>query len=109
MSLMRLRLSGSEEDASGLINLIESIEGVARVEEVGDLMPHLDDADSSSAGLEADRGVPTHLLEVEVETQDAASRVRRAAEALASEAGNGLEIEEDEAWGDNQRVQRRLH
>jgi hypothetical protein len=109
MSLLRLRLSGTDADASGLINLLASIEGVARVEEVDDLVPHLDDEDSSSAGLESDRGVPTHLIEVDVDDAATAARVRRAAETLVISEGSGLEIEEDEAWGEVQRIAPRLH
>jgi hypothetical protein len=109
MSLLRLRLSGTDADASGLIHLLASIEGVARVEEVDDLMPHLDDEDSSSAGLESDRGVPTNLIEVDVDDAATAARVRRAAETLVISEGSGLEIEEDEAWGEVQRIAPRLH
>jgi hypothetical protein len=48
---MRLRVTGSEDDARAIINLLQSLDGIEHVEEVADLMPHMDDADSSSAGL----------------------------------------------------------
>lgn len=112
MALIRVRLTGGDDVARGLINLISSIEGVEHVEEVSDLMPHLDDDDSSSAGLQSDRGEPTHLIEVEVPNETAAHRVRLLAQGLANDTGAGVEFEEDEPWGDNQRIEsdtRRLH
>ena len=111
MALLRLRLTGDEVAARGLINLLSSIDGVEHVEEVADLMPHLNDEDSSSAGLESDRGGQTHLIEVEVPNETAAERVRLLAMGLATETGAGVEFEEDEPWGDNQRIdgRSRLH
>jgi hypothetical protein len=112
MAMIRVRLTGSEDVARGLINLISSIDGVEHVEEVADLMPHLDDEDSSSAGLESDRGEATHLIEVDVPNETAAHRVRLLAQGLANDTGSGVEFEEDEPWGDNQRIDtdtQRLH
>jgi hypothetical protein len=103
MSLMRLRFTGSEDAARGLINLIASIDGVEHVEEVATLMGNLDDDDSSSAGLNSDLGPESRAIEVEVPNETAARRVRLLAEGLALETGAGVEFEEDGAWGDNQR------
>ena len=50
MPLLRLRVTGSEDDVRAIGNLLQSLEGVGHVEEIDDLMPHMDDADSSSAG-----------------------------------------------------------
>lgn len=105
MSLLRLRLTGSADDARGLINMLTSIEGIEHVEEIADLMPHLDDEDSSSAGLRADAGGESFLIEVEVPNENTAGRVRTAARELARLSGAALEFEEDEAWGDNDRVE----
>ena len=44
-------VTGSEDDTRAMMNLLQSLDGIEHVEEVGDLMPHMDDADSSSAGL----------------------------------------------------------
>lgn len=96
MSLLRMRFTGSEDDARNLINAITSIEGVEHVEEVADLMPQLDDEDSSSAGLVSDRGPESRAIEVEVPNDTAASRVRELAMGLAREVDAGLEFEEDE-------------
>lgn len=103
MSLLRMRFTGSEDAARGLINLIASIDGVEHVEEVATLMGHLDDDDSSSAGLNSDLGPQSRAIEVEVPNETAARRVRMLAEGLALETGAGVEFEEDGAWGDNQR------
>ena len=98
-----LRFTGSEDAARGLINLIANIEGVEHVEEVATLMGNLDDDDSSSAGLNSDRGPESRAIEVEVPNATAARRVRMLAEGLALETGAGVEFEEDGAWGDTER------
>ena len=51
MPTLRLRVTGSDDDARAIINLLQSLDGIEHVEEIADLMPHMDDADSSSAGL----------------------------------------------------------
>ena len=104
MSTMRLRFTGSEDAARGLINLIASIDGVEHVEEVATLMGNLDDDDSSSAGLNSDMGPESRAIEVEVPNETAARRVRLLAEGLALETGAGVEFEEDDHWGDNLRL-----
>ena len=104
MSTMRLRFTGSEDAARGLINLLSSIDGVEHVEEVATLMGNLDDDDSSSAGLNSDMGPESRAIEVEVPNETAARRVRMLAEGLALETGAGVEFEEDGQWGDNVRL-----
>ncbi len=98
MPMMRLRVTGSGDDARAIGNLLQSIDGVEHVEEVADLMPRLDDADSSSAGLPDDQGPGVHELEVEAPNQLAASRVREAVEALAFDLDVLVEFENDEDW-----------
>ena len=56
MPLLRIRLTGSEADAATVMSVVHGVNGVERVEEVADLMPHMDDEDSSSAGLVDDQG-----------------------------------------------------
>ena len=51
MPLLRIRLTGSEDNVRAISNLLQSLDGIEHVEEVADLMPRMDDADSSSAGL----------------------------------------------------------
>ena len=54
MPIVRLRVTGNEYAVSDLMHALEAIEGIERIEEVADLMPHMDDDDSSSAGLPDD-------------------------------------------------------
>ena len=96
MPLLRLRVTGSEDAVRAIGNLLESMEGVVHVEEVADLMPHMDDADSSSAGLSDLSGPDNHALEIEASNPSSLSRVREAVEALAFDLDVLVEFEEDE-------------
>lgn len=100
MPLLRLRVTGSNDDARAIGNLLSSIDGIEHVEEVADLMPRMDDGDSSSAGLPDDRGPGIHELEVEAPNQTAVRRVREAVEALAFDLDVLVEFEHDEEWHD---------
>ena len=62
MLTLRMRVTGSEDDVRAMMNLLQSLEGIEHVEEVADLMPHMDDPDSSSAGLHDTRGAETTAL-----------------------------------------------
>ena len=66
MPLLHLRITGTEDDVRLLTDLLNDVDGIERIEEIADLMPHMDDEDSSSAGLSDDIGPGTHELEVEV-------------------------------------------
>lgn len=101
MPMMRLRVTGREGDARAIGNLLSSIEGVEHVEEVADLMPHMDDSDSSSAGLPDDQGPGMHELEIDAPTLATANKVREAVEALAFDLDVLVEFESDEDWHDN--------
>jgi hypothetical protein len=96
MPTLRLRITGSEDDARAISNLLLSLDGIEHVEEVDDLMPHLDDDDSSSAGLSDDEGPGTHELEVEAGNDATAQKVRDAVQELALELDVFVEFEEDE-------------
>ncbi|MDG2524426.1 hypothetical protein P6166_03520 [Stenotrophomonas sp. HITSZ_GD] len=96
MPTLRLRITGSEDDARAISNLLLSLDGIEHVEEVDDLMPHLDDDDSSSAGLSDDEGPGTHELEVEAGNDFTAQKVRDAVQELALELDVFVEFEEDE-------------
>ena len=94
---MRLRLTGSEDNARAIINLLQSIDGIEHVEEVADMMPHMDDADSSSAGLSDVSGPDAHEIEIEAPNDSTARKVREAVEALAFDLDALVEFEgEDE-------------
>lgn len=96
MPMLRLRLTGSDDDARAMINLMQSLEGIEHVEEIADLMPHMDDPDSSSAGLSDVLGANTHEIEIETPNDSTARKVREAAEALAFDLDAVVEFEVDE-------------
>jgi len=91
MPNLDLRLTASDNVASAMINLIGSIEGIESVEEIADLMPHMDDPDSSSAGLTDDIGPGTHLLRIVAGNDSGIQRALEAAEASARDHGAVLE------------------
>jgi hypothetical protein len=92
MSTIRLRLTGSVDHAHELINRLSGIEGIEPVEEVADEMPHMDDEDSSSAGLPDDMGPGIHNIEVHAGNDRTAERVRDAAEEAARRMEATLEL-----------------
>lgn len=96
MPMMRIRLTGSEDDVRAIINLLQSLDGIEHVEEIDDLMPHMDDADSSSAGLSDVEGPDSHELEIEAPNAATAQKVRQTLEALAFDLDVVAEFEEDE-------------
>ena len=83
MSMLRIRVTGSSDTTRTVMNLLQSLDGIEHVEEVGDMMPHMDDADSSSAGLHDVRGPDMHDIEIEVPNKATERKVREAVEALA--------------------------
>ncbi|RDZ27774.1 hypothetical protein [Lysobacter silvisoli] len=96
MPLLRLRLTGSDDDARAIGNLLSSLDGIEHVEEVADLMPRMDDDDSSSAGLPDDQGPGTHEIEIDAPNRATADKVREAVEALAFDLDVLVEFETDE-------------
>lgn len=96
MPMMRMRVTASEDNTRAIINLLQSLEGIEHVEEIQDLMPHMDDDDSSSAGLADDQGPGFHVLEIEAPNDATARKVREAAEALAFDLDAMVEFEEDD-------------
>ena len=90
MPTLRLRVTGSDDDARAIMNLLQSLDGIEHVEEVADLMPHMDDDDSSSAGLVSDgndSGPDVHDIEVLAPNEEGVRRVHYVAESAAMNAG----------------------
>lgn len=83
MSTVRIRLIGSETDANTLITVLHGVDGIEHIEQVADLMPHMDDPDSSSAGLPDDIGPGVHAIEIDVRDRVLAERVREIAGVAA--------------------------
>lgn len=97
MPMMRMHVTGSQDQTRAIINLLQSLEGIEHVEEIQDLMPHMDDDDSSSAGLVDDKGPGFHVLEIDAPNDSTARKVREAAEALAFDLDAMVEFEEEDA------------
>lgn len=95
MPTVRLRVTGNEYAAAELMHALEAIEGVERVEEVADLMPHMDDEDSSSAGLPDDESPGLHTIEVDAPSAEAMRRLHVAVGATAERTESAIEIIED--------------
>lgn len=96
MSMLRIRLTGSDDTLRAVMNLLQSLDGIEHVEETGDLMPHMDDADSSSAGLSDVSGPKMHQVEIEIPNPSTGRKVRDAVEALAFDLDALVEFEHDE-------------
>ena len=88
MPTVRLRVTGNEYAVVELMNALENVEGVERIEEVADLMPHMDDDDSSSAGLPDDASPGLHDIEVEAPNEEAVRRIHLVVERVAGSTGS---------------------
>lgn len=96
MALIKMRLTGSQDEIRMVSNLLQSLDGIEHVEEIADLMPHMDDPDSSSAGLSDLSGPGMHEIEVDAPNAATARKVREAVEALAFDLDILVEFEDDE-------------
>ena len=95
MPTIHIRFTAAQEHVGTLIHALESIEGIERVEEVADLMPHMDDEDSSSAGLSDTMGPDVHDIEVEAPNEEGVRRVHHVAETIAIELDAMVEFVEE--------------
>ncbi|HEY5971770.1 MAG TPA: hypothetical protein VIT22_07315 [Pseudoxanthomonas sp.] len=95
MPTVRLRVTGDDEAASQLMHALGAIEGIEHVEEVADLMPHMDDEDSSSAGLPDDASPGLHNIEIEAPNEEGVRRIHAAVEQVAEQTGSAIEIVEE--------------
>ena len=94
--LLKLRITGDDDAARAVMNLLLGVDGIEHVEEIGDLMPHMDDADSSSAGLSDVEGPAMHEIEIEIPNDATEAKVRDAVEALAFQLDAMVEFEDGE-------------
>jgi ATP-dependent 26S proteasome regulatory subunit len=97
MAMLRLRLTGDDDAARAMMNLLQSLDGIEHVEEIADLMPHMDDPDSSSAGLSDLAGPEMRQIEIDAPNPSTARKVREAVQELAFKLDALVEFEEDEA------------
>lgn len=99
MAILRMQLTANDDDASALINQIQSLQGVESAEDVDYLMFHMDDPDSSSAGSSDDSGPGTHLIKVIAGNNNVIQRALELAEAAARDMGAALEVvSNEERW-----------
>jgi hypothetical protein len=96
MALLRIRLTGSDDAVRAVMNLLQSLDGIEHVEEISDLMTHMDDADSSSAGLSDVEGPQMHEIEIDIPNESTGRKVREAVDALAFDLETLVEYEGDE-------------
>ncbi|OJY89076.1 MAG: hypothetical protein BGP25_10975 [Lysobacterales bacterium 63-13] len=98
MPELHVRLTADDDVTGAVINLIGSLEGIESVEEIADLMPHMDDPDSSSAGLSDDIGPGTHLIRIEGGNDLAIRRGLDVAEAFARDQEAALEVVDNDEF-----------
>ncbi len=96
MAMIKMRMTGNADDIRTISNLLQSLDGIEHVEEISDLMPHMDDPDSSSAGLSDLDGPGMHEIEVEVPNPATARHVREAVQALAFDLEVLVEFEQED-------------
>ena len=95
MPQLRIRITGSDDDLRAVADLLQGIEGIEHVEEVADLMPHMDDEDSSSAGLPDDASPGLHDIEIEAPNEEAVRRIHVVVERVAESTESVIEIVDD--------------
>jgi hypothetical protein len=92
MSELQMRFTADDTDTSTLLRYVSALDGIESAEEVADLMPHMDDADSSSAGLSDVAGPGTHRIRVVASNEVAIQRALAVSEACAHDLGAVLEV-----------------
>lgn len=91
MQTLRCRITGAPDLADRIAELVADIEGVERATVMAGLVPHMDDPDSSSAGLAENATGEPAILEIELADEDAAQDLRVVIETLTRQQGAALE------------------
>ncbi|WP_430390653.1 hypothetical protein [Dyella sp. 20L07] len=91
MPTIRIRMTGSRDDADTLLTTLHGIDGIEHVEELDDPMPYERD-DSSSSELIDDNGSELFLIEVQAADNLHADAVRAVTEVEASLLGAVVEF-----------------
>lgn len=99
MANLRLRLTGDETAVRQLVNQLNAIEGVDDVQHRANLMPQMDDPDSSSAGLVSDQGPASQVIDVEFSSSDCLHSIQNVARRFAERHGAVLEAEPESVRG----------
>lgn len=97
MSMIRIRLIGTHDDANSLITVLHGVDGIEHVEEIDDLMPMMRDDSSSSevAGATPTSATSAYVIEVEAPDDMHADAVREVAEVHAASLDAGIEFIND--------------
>jgi hypothetical protein len=93
MPTVRIRLTGTDDDARTLINAIHALYGVEHIEEIDDIVPSVDD--SRSVGLSEETSAGQHDIEVAAPRQRTARHVRNIADLVGEDLGVPIEIVDD--------------
>lgn len=91
MPTIRIRMTGSRNDANTLLTVLHGIDGIEHVEEIDDPAPSMRD-DSSSSELIDDNNSELFLIEVRAADHLHADAVRAVAEVEASQLGSVVEF-----------------
>lgn len=94
MPMIRIRMTGSRDDANSLITALHGIDDVEHVEEIDDLAPRMRD-DSSSSDLVDDSEGGVYVIEVDAPDDMHADAVRDIALAHARALDAGVEFLDD--------------
>jgi len=91
MTTIRIRMTGSREDADTLITTLHGIDGIEHVEELDDETAYARD-DSSSSELVDDNGSELFMIEVLASDRLHGDAVRAVTEVQASQLGAVVEF-----------------
>lgn len=91
MQSLRCRITGAPGLADRIADLVADIEGVERAVVMAGLVPHMDDPDSSSAGLAENQASEPAVLEIELADEETAQDIRAAVETMTRGEGAALE------------------
>jgi hypothetical protein len=96
MPIFRIRVTGNADDAEALITALHGMDKIEHIEEIDDLMPHMDDDDSSSAGLTDDLVAGVHTIEIITPGDKETEQVRELADAIGAQRGVPIEYLDDD-------------
>lgn len=91
MTTLNFRVTGPTAACERVIGRLAESELVHSVEEVASLMPHMDDEDSSSAGLAENKDASVYDIRVHTDDHSSDEEVRRMAEFTVRASGAMLE------------------
>ena len=94
MPMIRIRMTGSRDDANSLITALHGIDDIEHVEEIDDLAPRMRD-DSSSNELIDDNEGRVYVIEVDTPDDMHADAVRDMALEQARTLDAGIEFIDD--------------